>query len=127
MNKIILIGNLTRDPESGVTANGVGYTRFTLAVNRTYPDANGNREADFINITTWRKTAEACGKHLFKGSKVGVSGSLQQRRYEDRDGIKRTAFDVVADEVEFLSPKTDGKQTDAASDLQEVNGDDLPF
>lgn len=127
MNKIMLIGNLTRDPESGVTANGVGYTRFTLAVNRTYPDTNGNRTADFLDVITWRKTAEACGKYLSKGSKVGVNGSVQQRQYEDRNGIKRTAFDVIADEVEFLSPKTDGKQTGVASDLQEVNGDDLPF
>lgn len=105
MNKIILIGNLTRDPESGCSNGGVHFTRFQIAVNRPYPDSNGERVADYFDIITWRNLADRCAKYLFKGSKVGINGSVQRRQYEDRDGIKRTSFDVVADEVEFLTSK----------------------
>lgn len=104
-NRIFLIGNLTRDPESGSTQGSVNYARFTIAVNRPFTDNNGNRIADYFDIVTWRNLADRCAKYLFKGSKVGIVGSVQRRQYEDRDGIKRTTFDVVADEVEFLSQK----------------------
>lgn len=105
MNKFMCIGNLVRDPESGATQSGVRFTRFTIAVNRPYTNDNGERIADYFDITTWRNLADRCAKYLFKGGRVGISGSVQRRQYEDRDGIKRTAFDVVADEVEFLSQK----------------------
>lgn len=105
MNKIILIGNLTRDPESSSTQSGVNFTRFTIAVNRPFTNTNGERVADYFDVICWRQLAERCAKYLFKGNKVGINGSVQRRQYEDRDGIKRTAFDVVADEVEFLSQK----------------------
>ena len=105
MNKIILIGNLTRDPETSSTQGGVVFTRFNVAVNRPFTNAAGERVADYFDVICWRQLAERCGKYLFKGSKVGINGSVQRRQYEDRDGIKRTSFDVVADEVEFLTPK----------------------
>ena len=99
MNKIMLIGNLTKDPESSSTQSGVMFTRFTVAVNRPFTNAAGERLADYFNVICWRQLAERCHKYLFKGNKVGIVGSVQRRQYEDRDGIKRTAFDVVADEI----------------------------
>ena len=139
MNKIILIGNLTRDPESNVTQSGANFTRFTIAVNRPFTNAAGDRLADYFDVICWRQLAEKCSKYLFKGSKVGIVGSVQRRQYEDRDGIKRTSFDVVADEVEFLTPKTNTPRDSSSgngympeephpvSDMQPVNDDDLPF
>ncbi len=106
MNKIILIGNLTRDPESNTTSSGVNFTRFNVAVNRPFANSSGERVADYFDVICWRQLADRCAKYLYKGSKVGINGSVQRRQYEDRDGIKRTSFDVVADEVEFLTPKT---------------------
>lgn len=103
MNKVMLIGNLTRDPELSETTSGVPVCRFAIAVNRTYTSQDGTREADFFNITTWRGQAETCGKYLKKGRKVCVVGSLQNRSYEDKEGIRRTVTDIVASEVEFLS------------------------
>lgn len=137
MNKIILIGNLTRDPESGTTQGGVTYTRFNIAVNRPFTNANGERVADYFDIVVWRALAERCAKYLFKGSKVGIAGSVQRRQYEDSNGIKRTSFDVVADEIEFLTPKSANPRASAndpeppdgsISDLQPVDHpEDLPF
>lgn len=101
MNKVFLIGNLTRDPELSETPNGKAVCRFTLAVGRNY----GDSETDFFNVNVWREKAENCAKFLAKGKKVAVVGSLQNRSYEDKDGIKRTVTDVVASEVEFLTPK----------------------
>ena len=105
MNKVILVGNLTRDPELTETPNGIAVCRFAIAVSRDYANSEGTRETDFFNITVWRGRAENCGKYLKKGNKVAVVGSLQNRSYEDKDGIKRTVTDVVASEVEFLTPK----------------------
>lgn len=132
MNRITLIGNLTRDPESGQTQDGTNFTRFTIAVNRPFTNAAGERVADYFDIVTWRQLAERCAKYLFKGSKVGINGSVQRRQYEDRDGIKRTTFDVVADEVEFLTPRSNSGQTNDSqpvADMQPVPviNDDLPF
>lgn len=105
MNKVFLIGNLTRDPELSETPSGVAVCRIGLAVSRDFANADGTRETDFFNITVWRGRAETCAKYLKKGSKVAVVGSLQTRSYEDKDGNKRTAWDIVADNVEFLTPK----------------------
>ncbi len=139
MNKIILIGNLTRDPESNTTQGGVNFTRFTIAVNRPFTNSSGERVADYFDIICWRMLAERCAKYLFKGSKVGITGSVQRRQYEDRDGIKRTSFDVVADEVEFLTPKNTPssprepsmgyvpEEPHGISEMQPVDNDDLPF
>ena len=105
MNKVIIVGNLTRDPELSETPSGVAVCRFAIAVSRDYANSEGNRETDFFNITVWRGRAENCGKYLKKGNKVAIVGSLQNRSYEDKDGIKRTVTDVIASEVEFLTPK----------------------
>lgn len=105
MNKVILIGNLTRDPEVNETSSGVTRCSFAVAVTRDYANSDGTRETDFFNITVWRRLAENCGKYLKKGNKVAIVGSLQNRSYEDKDGNKRNVTDVVASDVEFLTPK----------------------
>ncbi len=101
MNRVILIGNLTKDPEVTTTTNGVEVCRFTLAINRPYKDANGNEQTDFINVVVWRNQAVNCGKYLAKGRQCAVVGSMQTRSY-DKDGEKRYITEVVADNVEFL-------------------------
>lgn len=136
MNKVILVGNLTRDPELTETPNGVAVCRFAIAVTRDYANAEGNREADFFNITVWRGRAENCGKYLKKGNKVAIVGSLQTRSYEDKDGIKRTVTDVIANEVEFLTPRNaqgDDEEKEVVSvkrerpQLEAIDDNQLPF
>lgn len=105
MNKVILVGNLTRDPELSETPSGIAVCRFSIAVSRDYASADGNRETDFFNITVWRGRAENCGRYLKKGNKVAIVGSLQNRSYDDKDGNKRYVTDVIANEVEFLTPR----------------------
>ena len=105
MNKIYLIGNLTRDPELVETPSGVQRCRFSIAVNRTYRSADGERQTDFFNCTAWRGQAETIARYTKKGNKVAVSGSVQLRNYEDNQGVKRTAVDIVVQDVEFLTPK----------------------
>lgn len=103
MNKVVLIGNLVRDPEVRATQSGISVCNFTVAVNRRFKKENGEQGTDFLNVIAWRQLAELCGKYLAKGRKVAVTGSIQTRQYEAKDGSKRTAWDIVADEVEFLS------------------------
>lgn len=105
MNKVFLIGNLTRDPELSETASGVAVCRFAIAVNRRFASADAERQTDFFNITAWRGLAENVARFTKKGSKVAVAGSIQIRNYEDNQGQKRTAVDIIADEVEFLSSR----------------------
>jgi single-strand DNA-binding protein len=107
MNKIILVGNLTRDPEltTANTTNGpVSVCRFGIAVNNQF--GGDNAQANFFTIVTWRGLAENCAKYLVKGNKVAVSGRLDIRQVDDKDGNKRTYVDVVADDVEFLTPRS---------------------
>ena len=105
MNKVELVGNLTRDPEVRATQSGVSCASFTVAVNRRYVNQQtGKREADYISVIAWRQLADLCGQYLAKGRKVGVVGSLQTRSYETQNGDRRYVTEVVADEVEFLSP-----------------------
>lgn len=132
MNKVILIGNLTRDPELTETPSGVPVCRFAIAVSRDYADSQGNRETDFFNITTWRGKAETCGKYLKKGNKVAVCGSLQNRSYEDKDGIKRTVTDIIASDVEFLTPKQSEEESVVSvkrdrPQMEEIDDNQLPF
>ena len=109
MNKVYLIGNLTRDPEMRSTSAGIPVCNFSIAVNRRFKNAQtGQQETDFFNIVAWRQLAELCGRYLAKGRKVAVFGFIQTRSYEAQDGSKRTAFDIVADEVEFLSSANAG-------------------
>ena len=105
MNKVFLIGRLTRDPELRYTGNNTAVASFTLAVNRTYSNQQGDRDADFINIVVWRKQAESVKNYLLQGSQVAVDGRIQTRNYEDNNGQKRYVTDVVADNVEFLGSK----------------------
>ena len=102
INKVVLIGRLTRDTEVRTMSSGIKVANFTLAVDRSFKSANGEREADFIPIVVWRKTAELCEKYLSKGRMVGVIGRLQTRNYEGNDGVRRYVTEVVADEVQFL-------------------------
>ena len=138
MNKVILIGNLTKDPELSTTNSGINYCRFTVAVQRRFNNAQGEREADFIPVVVWRTQAENCHKYLKKGSKAGVVGSVQTRSYDAQDGTKRYVTEVLADEVEFLSTKgsvgggdsgdTTKPNTDNdVTDLQPIEDDTMPF
>ena len=105
MNKVFLIGNLTRDPELTETSGGVSVCHFAIAVNRSYTSSDGDRQTDFFNVTAWRGLAENVSRFTKKGSKVAVSGSVQIRNYEDNQGVRRTAIDVIAQDVEFLTQR----------------------
>lgn len=102
LNQVVLIGNLTRDPELRYTPDGTPVTSFTIAVNRPFVNRQGEREADFVPVVVWRKRAETCSEYLMKGSQVAVEGRLQVRNYEDKDGIKKWVTEVVARRVDFL-------------------------
>ncbi|MGI6168153.1 MAG: single-stranded DNA-binding protein [Christensenellales bacterium] len=102
MNKAIVIGNLTRDPEARSTTGGVSVCSFTVAVQRRFTNQQGERETDFIPVVAWRTLADTCTRYLRKGSKVAVSGRIQVRSYDAQDGSKRYITEIVADEVQFL-------------------------
>lgn len=105
MNNVQLIGNLTRDPEIGETPSGTAYAKFTIAVSRQFAGADGKKEVDFINCVIWKGGAELVNRYLAKGSRVGVTGTIQTRRYTDKDGNNRTAFEIVVNSIEFLSQR----------------------
>ena len=141
MNKIILIGNLTRDPALRTTPNGVSVCDFTIAVNRRKfsQQAQDGADADFFRITVWRQQGENCAKYLAKGRKVFVSGPLSARTYQANDGTTRVSLEVTADEVEFLSSRNDDNAAGGyapaqhAAPVAQNNGftavetDELPF
>ena len=102
MNRVILIGNLTRDPELRYTPDGTPVASFTIAINRPFTNQQGEKQADFIPVVVWRKAAKSCSEYLTKGSQVAVDGRLQIRSYEDKDGIRRKVAEVIAWRVEFL-------------------------
>ena len=106
MNKVFLIGNLTRDPELTETASGVAVCHFAIAVNRNYASQDGERQTDFFNCTAWRGQAETIARYTKKGNKVAVGGSIQLRNYEDNQGVKRTAVDIIVQDIEFLTPRS---------------------
>lgn len=130
MNKLIIIGNLTKDPELSETSSGISYTKFTVAVSRNYTNSDGERETDFFDITAWRERAELCVKYLRKGNKVGIVGSVQFRTYEDDDGNKRKITEIKVDEIEFLTPKSSSEEVKPSKkgkpQLEETD-EDLPF
>ena len=111
MNKVILIGRLTRDPEMRTTTSGVSSTTFTLAVNRNFTNQNGEREADFIDCVAWRRQAENIAKYCTKGTQVAVDGRIQTRSYDAPDGTKRYVTEVIADNVTFLGAKSGNAST----------------
>lgn len=129
MNKAILVGNLTRDPEHRTTPNNLSVTTFTVAVQRRF--TQGEQKADFLNIVTWRGLADNCAKYLQKGSKVGVVGQIQTRQYDDKNGVRRYITEIIADEVEFLTSKgaSEGReelpQRAAQASADDLFGDEL--
>lgn len=144
MNKVILTGNLTKDPEVRSTSSGTSVCSFRIAVSRRYAGQNGERATDFFDIVVWRQLADLCGRYLAKGRKVAVVGELQTRTYDAKDGTKRYVTEIVADEVEFLTPRgQDGgeggygggygggpraAQPPAMNDgFTDIEDDDLPF
>lgn len=136
MLKAFIIGNLTRDPELRSTQSGVSVCSFTVAVNRRSRQNNaedGRQEADFVRVTTWRQMAENCNRFLAKGRKVGVTGTLTLQSFTGNDGQQRFQMELQADEVEFLTPRSEqgsgapAAQTDAESGFVKVDDDDLPF
>ena len=129
MNKVFLIGNLTKDPELSETNSGVAVCRFSIAVNRRRT-GEGEQQTDFFNVTAWRGLADNVARFCKKGNKVAVTGSVQIRTYEGNDGVKRTSVDVVADEVEFLLPKVQGsaEEPNKKPVLEPFEDDgDMPF
>ena len=143
MNKLTIIGNLTRDPELRTTSTGINVCTFTVAVNRRQRSQTGEaqNEADFFRVTAWRQLGEICQKYLSKGRKIAVEGSIQNRSYTAQDGSKRYVTEIIADNVEFLdrapetasqpaaqAPKADPPKQMRADEFIELPDDDeLPF
>lgn len=129
LNRIILIGRLTRDPELRYVPSGHPVASFTLAVDRPFANQQGERDTDFIDIVAWRKLAEQASQHLSKGRLVAVEGRLQIRSYETQDGQKRRVSEVVADGIRFLDKKTTGVAAGVAQndELAEESEQDVPF
>lgn len=115
MNKVFLIGRLTRDPELRYTGNNTAVASFSIAVNRNFTNQSGEREADFINIVVWRKQAENVKNYLKQGSQVAIDGRIQTRSYDDSEGNKRYVTEVVADNVEFLGTKASNNASSTPS------------
>ena len=105
INRTVLVGRLTKDPELRYTSGNIAFARFTLAVNRTFAGPSGEREADFIQCIAWRRQAENLARFVRKGSLIGVEGRIQTGSYDDKDGIRKFTTDVVCDSVQFLEPK----------------------
>lgn len=110
INRVVLVGRLTKDPEYRTTPSGVSVATFTLAVNRTFTNAQGEREADFINCVVFRKQADNVNNYLFKGSLAGVDGRIQSRSYENQEGRRIFVTEVVCDSVQFLEPKNQNQR-----------------
>lgn len=136
LNKVILIGRLTRDVELRNTGSGTPVAGFSLAVDRQFRNKQGEKETDFINIVAWQKLAETCANHLTKGRLVAVDGRLQIRSYEDQQGNKRTVAEVVANDVRFLDKPKDGttsnnqqQSSNSGFGGEEIsfNEEDIPF
>ena len=141
MNRLTIIGNLTRDPELRTTSNGDAVCSFSVAVNRRRTAQNQNPEADFFRVTAWRQLGENCAKYLAKGRKVCVVGPVSVHTYQDQNGTTRASMEVQANEVEFLSSAQESQQAQAPAQNQapqaqqapagftqvDMNDDDLPF
>ncbi len=126
MNKVFLIGRLTKDPELRYTSNNTAAASFSIAVNRNFTNQNGEREADFINIVVWRKQAENVKQYLTKGSQVAIDGRIQTRTYDAQDGSKRYVTEVVADNVQFLDTRS-SSTPNASSSMSSVNNNPSPY
>lgn len=142
INRVILVGRLTKDPEYRQTPNGVSVATFTLAVNRPFTNSQGEREADFINVVVFRRQAENVNNYLSKGSLAGVDGRIQSRSYENKEGQRVFVTEVVADSVQFMDSKGSNQQNNQpqqqrgqapegnnpfSNNNADVDDDDLPF
>ena len=136
MNKVIIVGNMVADPEYTTTASNIAVCRFRVAVQRKFKNEKGEYESDFLNVVAWRNNADFVSKYLHKGNKIGVIGSIQTRSYDAQDGTKRYVTEIVAEEVECYTPKSENenKTKTEASAKQEVmqkfepiESDNLPF
>ena len=141
LNSVVLVGRLTKDPELRYTSNGTAVANFTIACNRPFK-TDGKQEADFINCVVWRKPAENLANYMKKGNLIGVDGRIQTRNYEGQDGKRVYVTEVVADSVQFLESKNQGKKTNQQEQINayneelnnvadmepvDINDDDLPF
>jgi len=116
INRTILVGRITKDPELRYTQSNVAYVRFTIAVNRTFTEANGERKADFIGCVAWRNQAENLAKFIRKGGLIGVEGRIQTGQYDDQNGNRQFTTDVVCDSIQFLEPKNSNSQQQAPAE-----------
>lgn len=119
MNKVQLVGRLTKDPEMKLTSNQTQYCNFTIAVDRRFKDANGQRQTDFINCVAWKQTAVFIQKYFGKGSRIGIAGSIQTRNYEDQEGQKHFITEVLAEEAEFVDSASKADTTQQAEPTAE--------
>lgn len=130
LNKVILIGRLTRDPELRYTTNGIAVAKLNLAVDRPFVNKEKEKEVDFIDIVVWQKQAENCANNLGKGRLIAIEGRLQIRSYDDNQGVRRKAAEVVADQVKFLDHKKDrepGEDSDGFKTEISFDADSIPF
>jgi len=116
MNKVELVGRLTKEPEIKLTTNQTQFCNFTIAVDRRFKDANGNKQADFINCVAWKQTAVFIQKYFHKGNRIGVCGCIQTRSYDDQNGVKKFVVEVIAEEVEFIESQN---QANTAPETQQ--------
>ena len=121
MNKVFLIGRLTRDPELRYTGNNTAVASFTIAVNRTYTNQAGEREADFIPVVVWRRQAESVKNYLSQGSQVAVEGRIQVRNYDDQNGQRRYVTEVIADSIEFIGSRRDNNASQGTSNFNNTS------
>jgi len=121
MNKVVLIGHLTRDPELRTTSNDIPVASFTLAVNRRFKSQDSDQQADFIDCVAWRSTAEFIAKYFLKGSRIGVVGSIRTQSYEDKNGNRRKGTEVVVDEAEFVTSKAEKSGASAETPPDQQN------
>ena len=127
MNKVYLIGNMTREPELAETPSGVAVARFSIAVSRQYQDSNGERQTDFFNCTAWRGLAETIAKYCKKGSQIGLEGRIQTRTYDAKDGTKRYVTEVLVENFYLLGSKPEKKEPTDSQIVQAVMNDEDPF
>lgn len=137
MNKVVLIGRLTKDPEVRNTQGGNPVASFTVAVDRRYKDANGNKLTDFINCVAWRQQAQLLGNYFHKGNRIALVGNIQSRSYDDQQGVKHYVTEVIVDEIDFIESATQNQQAPApvpenvptapAPTGVELSESDLPF
>ncbi len=128
LNKVVLIGMLARNPEMKYTSGGAAWTTFTLAVDRPFTDREtGESEADFIDISTWRKLTENCAKYLAKGGQAAVVGRIKTKSYDDNQGVRRKAFEIEADDIRFLQRAPAGGDGSNKTAEEIDTGDDVSF